>query len=289
MKKGLLKKILKVLGVLIFLVLAASAILFHQFTSARSDSEILEEFAEDGLDPVIMHDSFKGIDVRLLQMKRAMDPNLPVLLFVHGSPGSMMDFKRYLKDVELNSMANILTYERVGYGKDRRGKVLSSIAEEIELLHYLVRDLQLKNLVLVGYSYGGTIALASTGDFKKKFALAAAVRGDLEPMFWALNLYKWKWSRPIVPKIFRGAAEEKFRHLHELPAYDSIWPVSPAPVVAIHGKKDRIVPYENSLYLEQLFDNEKFRLMSLEDGGHALIWTDFDEIKSELIKCLELE
>ncbi len=287
MKRRLVRRIALVVGVLWILFIAVSGLLLHQFTSPRSDHEILEEFDEEGLDPLIRHDRFKGYSVRVLQMNGRFRPDLPVLFFIHGSPGSLIDFKRYLKDPELNARANMMAYDRIGYGEESRGEILPSLQDELELLHYLIRDIPAEKIILVGYSYGGTLAMASTMSFQMKFALAPAVRGELEPMFWALNLYKWKWSRPLVPKVLRGAAEEKFRHLSELEAYDSVWAYSPAPVVSIHGKKDRIVPYENSLYLGRLFEKDRYRLVSLEESGHALVWTDFDKIKKEMIQCLE--
>ena len=287
MNRRLVRRIARVTGVLLLLLVFAAGLLFHQFTSPRTDLEIMEEFKEEGLDPLIRHERFKGHRVRLLQMNSGSRPQLPVLFFIHGSPGSMMDFKRYLKDPDLNAKANMMAYERVGYGEEERGEVLPSLQEELELIHYLIREVPVEKIIVVGYSYGGTIAMASTLDFQKKFSLAAAVRGDLEPMFRALYLYKWPWTRPLVPKVLRGAAEEKFRHLTELSEYDSVWAISPSPVVSIHGKKDKIVPYENSVYLERLFDKERYRLVSLEDVVHVLVRTDFEKSENELIQGLE--
>jgi pimeloyl-ACP methyl ester carboxylesterase len=287
MKRRRIRRVLRVISLFLLLAALASGIVFHQFTSPKSDDEILQEFKEEGLHPKVRHVRFKGNNVRVLQMKASPDPTLPTIFFIHGSPGSLMDFKRYLKDADLNARANIMAYERVGYGEERRGEVLPSVAAEVELFHHLSGHIPEKDLIPVGYSYGGTIVMASNKAYRKKIALAAAVRGELEPMFWGLNLYKWNWTRPLVPKVFRGAAEEKFRHLYELKEYDQVWARGNAPVVAIHGKKDRIVPYENSVYLEHLFSDTRFRLVSLDESGHALVWTDFDKIKSELIKSLD--
>jgi pimeloyl-ACP methyl ester carboxylesterase len=68
--------------------------------------------------------------------------------------------------------------------------------------------------------------------------------------------------------------------------YEKKWGLSPAPVLSIHGKEDAIVPYQNSLFLESLFGVDQFQLISLEKGNHSLIWTNFDLIKSELIKSI---
>jgi pimeloyl-ACP methyl ester carboxylesterase len=72
-----------------------------------------------------------------------------------------------------------------------------------------------------------------------------------------------------------------------LPAYKDKWNLSPSRVLSIQGKKDRIVPFENSLFLERVLDKGKFNLIPLPEGNHSLIWTNFDVIKHELINTIE--
>jgi len=83
----------------------------------------------------------------------------------------------------------------------------------------------------------------------------------------------------------RAAAEEKIRHVKELDAYDDTLNLSDAKVLSIHGKKDIIVPYQNSLYLAEKL-GDKFKLVTLEKGNHSLIWTDFDVIRENILKSL---
>lgn len=260
--------------------------LIYAFTSPSSDAEILEKFEGDSIQPIISYEVFKDKQVRVIAMQKEIDSLLPILFFVHGSPGSSMDFRRYLSDPVLNSLANIISYDRIGYGPERTGEVLNTLQEEVDLLHQLLKGMDVSKVVLVGYSYGGTVVMASDLDYKKKIALAASVKGDLEPMFWAMNLYSWKLTRPLIPKVFRGASIEKFRHVTELGEYEKKWNVSKSKVLSIHGKEDFIVPFENSIYLQQLLGKTKFSLIPLEEGNHSLIWTNFDLIKIELIKSL---
>ena len=57
-------------------------------------------------------------------------------------------------------------------------------------------------------------------------------------------------------------------------------------VVSVHGSSDAIVPYENSLYLEELL-GDRFALVTLEEGNHALLWTHFEMIRDLLLKSLK--
>ena len=286
MNQRLIRKILKIIGWTLLVLVIILVYLIYAFTSPSSDAEILEKFEGDSIQPIISYEVFKDKQVRVIAMQKEIDSLLPILFFVHGSPGSSMDFRRYLSDPVLNSLANIISYDRIGYGPERTGEVLNTLQEEVDLLHQLLKGMDVSKVVLVGYSYGGTVVMASDLDYKKKIALAASVKGDLEPMFWAMNLYSWKLTRPLIPKVFRGASIEKFRHVTELGEYEKKWNVSKSKVLSIHGKEDFIVPFENSIYLQQLLDKTKFSLIPLEEGNHSLIWTNFDLIKIELIKSL---
>lgn len=287
MKKKWLRKVFKITGWTLLVLIIILGYLLYRFTSPNSDQEIIDKFKGETYHPHIVYKNFKGYKVRVVHMQAKIDTTLPIIFFVHGSPGSSMDFQRYMKSEALNKIANIIAYDRVGYGELHTGEVLNSLEEEVDLLHYLMKGMDTKKVILTGYSYGGTVIMASTKSYKKKIALAAAVRGDLEPMFWALNLYKWPLTRPLVPKVFKAATIEKLRHVNELQAYEHIWNLSPARVLSIHGKHDFIVPFQNSLFLKSLFDSKKFSLIPLEEGDHALIWSDFDLIKSELLKSVE--
>ena len=286
MNRRVIRKILKITGWSLLVIFSVLVYLIYSFTSPSSEADIFEKFKGEAAQPVISYEVYKDRKVRVIGMQKEIDSLLPTFFFVHGSPGSSMDFQRYLKDDELNSLANIISYDRIGYGPERTGEVLNTLQEEVELLHQLLTGFDVTKVIIIGYSYGGTVIMASELGYKKKIALAAAVKGELEPMFWAMNLYRWKLTRPLIPKVFRGASIEKLRHVTELGEYEKKWDLSRAEVLSIHGKEDFIVPFENSIYLKDVLGETKFSLIPLEEGNHSLIWTNFDLIKTELIKSV---
>ena len=287
MKLHWIRKVIKIIGWTLLVLIIVLSYLVYRFTSPNTDDDIIENFEGETYQPHISYENFKDHKVRVIHMQNEIDKKLPIIFFVHGSPGSSMDFQRYMKSEALNKAANIISYDRVGYGQFNTGEVLNSLEDELALMHQLLNGMDIKKVVLVGYSYGGTLIMASNKDYKKKIALAAAVRGDLEPMFWVINLYKWPLTRPIVPKVFKGATLEKIRHLTELKAYKNKWNISPSQVLSIHGKEDFIVPFENSIFLDSLFNGDKFSLITLENGNHSLIWSNFELIETELLKSVK--
>lgn len=287
MKIKQIKKMIKIIGYSLLTLIVVLSVLVINFTKPKTDKKIIKEFKKEIYQPSIRYLDYKDKVVRTIHMQNALDTTLNTLVFVHGSPGSSMDFKAYLKDVDLNERTNIIAFDRIGYDIENKGKVLNSLNEEIEVLDLVLKGLDPQKIIIIGYSYGGTLVMASPINYKRKIVLAAAVKGDLEPMFWAMKLYEWKITRPIVPKVFQAASKEKLRHVTELEDFADQWNISDSPVMSIHGKKDKIVPFENSVFLEEIFDENKFTLLPIEKGNHALVWTNFELIKQEILKSLD--
>lgn len=286
MKIRWLKKVLIFVGLGLLVIFIVLIVLFYQFAKPNTDEQIVKKLSNEIIQPVISFIDYDGKKVRIIKMQEVIDTTLPTLVFVHGSPGSSLDFKKYLVDVELNTKTNIIAYDRIGYGCENTGDVLNSITEEVHVLNKMLESINPNKIILIGYSYGGTVVMASQKKYKKKIVLAAAVKGDLEPMFWVLNLFKWETTRPLIPKIIQAAAKEKLKHVTELPNFENIWNTSETKVISIHGTTDMIVPFQNSLYLKTTLDTEKFDLISIENGSHALVWTEFNLIKNVILKAL---
>ena len=259
----------------------------HMLLKPPSDEKIKAKLSEGEETPYISKKIYKNFEYRVISMQESIDTVLPTLVFVHGSPGSPLDFKRYLNDSILNLKANMLTYERIGYNQKNLGDVQGTLAFELEILHDVIENIPEEKIILVGYSYGGPVVLASDRHYKYKVSLASAVVGSYEPMFGLLKFYCWKLTRPIVPAMFRAAAKEKYAHLTDLPKYRDKWNISKSKVINIHGDKDFIVPYKNSEFLEDNIDSNKFSMITIKGGGHDLIWSDFDLIKKALIKTID--
>ncbi|MDX5586213.1 MAG: alpha/beta fold hydrolase [Aureibaculum sp.] len=282
-----LKKILKIIGIVLGILMIGIFIAAHVLLKPRSDEKVLEKLDNLHHKPHIYYNLYKEHTYRVVGMQKKIDTTLPTLVFVHGSPGSVLDFSRYFKDSLINTKANILGYDRIGYGVNNAGEVNGTIAFELEILHDVTKNIPSEKIILIGYSYGGPVILASPKQYKYKVSLASSISADLEPMFWSLNLYKWELTRPLLPKVLRAASEEKYAHLSNLPNYEEKWNVSPSPIVNIHGDEDWIVPYKNSINLEKKIDKNKFTMVTIGGGGHELIWSDFTLIKNEILKILK--
>jgi pimeloyl-ACP methyl ester carboxylesterase len=272
------KKALKILGIISLVLLIAFYSLFYWATSPKSNEQVVGTFSDLGVVSEITNETYKGFAYRKVSIIK--DTTLPTIVFVHGTIGSLLDSLWLTK-------ANMISYDRIGYNYKDQNDVQESIAFERDLLEDLVKDLHPEKTILAGYSYGGPIALASSKKYKKVILFAPAVYSKVEPMPWMLNLYKWKLTRWIVPPIWKQASKEKMSHRKDLENFETLWKQNPNSIVSIHGNADWIVPYTNSEYLKHQFPDHQFKLITINDAGHGLVWSQFKQIKLELLKHLD--
>ncbi len=281
----LLKKILKIAGIVLFVLFLVLYYLFWNFSAPKPDVKVLEKFSGSSATPVLTYENFNGFEYRKLSIIK--DTTLPTLVFVHGTIGSSTDFVKYMMDSLLLSKANMISYDRIGYNYQDKNSVQESIAFERDMLQDILQDVNPKKTIVVGYSYGGPIALALHKKVHKVLLLAPAVYSEVEPMPWTLNFYKWKFTRWLVPPVWQEASREKLSHKQDLQKFENKWKSTPNQIVSIHGTNDWIVPHENSTFLEQHFPKNQFKLINISNAGHGFIWSKFDTIKQLLIQELD--
>lgn len=279
------KKVLKILGIISLVLFIGFYGLFYWGTSPKSNEKVFDTFSKAGIIPKIFKEVYKNFDYRKVSIVK--DTLAPTIVFVHGTIGSVVDFSAYITDSLLFDNANFITYDRIGYNYQEENEVQKSIAFERDMLEDIIKDLNPQKTILVGYSYGGSIALASYKKYRKVILFAPAVYSKVEPMTWMLNLYKLNLTRWMIPPIWKQASKEKLTHRQDLEKFEQNWSQNPNQIVSIHGNEDWIVPYTNSEYLQSQFPKSQFELIPIDGAGHGLIWSNFEEIKSQLLKHLD--
>ncbi|REH54948.1 pimeloyl-ACP methyl ester carboxylesterase [Tenacibaculum gallaicum] len=276
---------MKFIGIALFVLFLVLYYLFWSFSAPKPDIKVLEKFSGSSATPLLTYENFKGFKYRKLSILK--DTTLPTLVFVHGTIGSSTDFIEYMKDSVLLSKANMISYDRIGYNYQDKSSVQESIAFERDMLKRILQDINPDKTILVGYSYGGPIALAIQQKVRKVILLAPAVYSKVEPIPWSLSLYNWKLTRWLVPPIWQEASKEKLSHKQDLQTFENHWKSTLNNIISIHGTNDWIVPFENSTFLKRQFPKNQFELISVPNAGHGFIWSKFDTIKELLIQQLD--
>ena len=92
----IIKKIFKIVGIVLLLLLVGFYAFFYWMTAPKSTEKVRAEFEEAGVIPTITQEKFKTFEYRKVAVVK--DTSLPTIVFVHGTIGSVLDFKSYMTD-----------------------------------------------------------------------------------------------------------------------------------------------------------------------------------------------
>lgn len=277
-----MKRFLKITFWILFTIFLLLYAAFFYVSQPKSDEVIIEKFKNKAIDVKLSHQYFNNLKYRKLEIFNS--DTLPTFVFVHGTIGSCLDFFEYMVDKDLKTKANFISYDRIGYNFKDTNPPFESILQEKLMLQQVTANLTKENTILVGYSYGGPIALSDFSKYKKVILVAPAVYSKVEPMPWFLNIYNWKLTRWLLPQIWKNAGKEKLSHQQDLKNFEENWNANPNQILVFHGTDDVIVPLTNSLYLQKVLPKNRFELVTIPNAGHALVWTEFETIKTYFLE-----
>lgn len=154
MKKLIVKILIGIGALLLVLILAVCLYVFvgravnRKETAIQSDAGIQESVV---------------IEVNGIQQELNIcgeDQNNPVLLFIHGGPGSPFGFVNYLWKPQLDEEFTIVTYDQRGCGRTHYANPDAEVSAELILqdmdgiVDYLRERFGQEQIVIVGYSWG---------------------------------------------------------------------------------------------------------------------------------------
>ncbi len=225
---------------------------------------------------------------RCLRYIRAGRKEGPRVLFVHGSPGSWRDYSGYLDDSQLGSQAQLLAFDRPGFG-ETSGNAETILERQAAMAAPLLNHTKTKAPTLVlGYSLGGPIAAQIAADFKEEIdgllLIAPSIDPDLEEHRW----YNWLAALPglnyLLPAPLINSNQEIFPLKRELQKLRPKLGGLIIPTVVIQGEEDGLVPPGNADFIERLIPNT--RIIRVPHVGHGILWQRRDLILQETLALL---
>ncbi len=97
------------------------------------------------------HIDVDGVKLRVDQFGQGPD-----ILFLHGSIGNLEDFEALLPYLKNH---RVTLFDRIGHGYSAMSPLNANIKNNALSASALIKKLKLKNVTVVGHSYGGSIAL----------------------------------------------------------------------------------------------------------------------------------
>ena len=163
--------------------------------------------------------------------------NGPLVILIHGSPGSWGSFAHFYKDQDLLSKVQLITFDRFGYGKNRAGIPHLSLHDQSLIPRKLIEKYaQNRKTIILGHSYGGPVAaqvaISKPKEIHHLILVASSMDPELEKMKWYQHIAKLPLIRSLIPDVLDVVNRE------------------------ILGLKDELIKLEKSYpyqYLQQLF------------------------------------
>ncbi len=247
-----------------------------------------------------------------------------VAVLIHGNPGSL-SMMQPLADALMGQGFQVVSYDRMGWGHSgqRPASTPANPRQHAVDLIDLVETLDLHEPLLVGYSYGGGVAMEANVLAPEKFPRLALIASVGDPARRAAGgggllssplVLRWIFGMdllavPAAERVFASleypeqmTSEEKSSLLASLalPGVPTNWRresaerylrfenYQPQNVAActlvIHGVADQIVSIDNARYVAGAVPNAQ--LVEIEQAGHAVVVTRAERL-AELIADFE--
>ena len=203
--------------------------------------------------------------------------SVPLILFIHGAPGTWDAFKSYMADYDLVNQYRMISMDRLGYGGSHYNKSENNIERHARSALKILDQYQNNEIYVVSHSYGGPISgvMASLAPEKISGLIMCAPVNDpkSEPLAWYAKMANWKLSRAVLPPFVDVATDEKMNHKQALIKITHHWANVACPVLHYHGPDDTLAPYEGNIaFSTQHIKPDLLNMVTDETGGHLLIW-----------------
>ena len=277
-------KYLKIILITLVALVIFLAAAFHIFSRVKSTRSILKVVGDSY---VVDYKTYEDVTYRYLAPVN-FDANKSTLLFIHGAIGSLLDFKKLITDDVVSETYNMLSFDRPNYGDIYDENYEHDIAFESEIALDVLSDYTSneKNIV-VGYSYGGPIAMITQFDesVDEVVLVAPAVDPESEVVPVLIELYKNKYTRFLVPRIWKEASQEKINHVEDLLEIVPLWSLVEKPIVHIHGTKDSLVPYSETFsFLDEHISSDMYSHIPVSGKGHAFVFSEKEVFTNLFLK-----
>ena len=191
------------------------------------------------------------------------------LVFLHGWGQNIKMMESLAKP--FCKKYNVLIIDLPGFGESEEPKEIWSIYDYSEMVNELLKELKIKNPILIGHSFGGKISLAYAIKYNpsKIVLLASPYKKNIKKPTLKMKIYKTVKKIPLLNKLegfvknhvgstdYKNASEmmKKILVNHvNLDLTDEVKNIK-CPTLLIWGTNDNAVSYEDGKELEKLIPN----------------------------------
>jgi pimeloyl-ACP methyl ester carboxylesterase len=261
-----------------------------EFLKFRKNDEKQRAFLDAKGQENVTIDIYEADGARI-HFTKTGDESLPLVLMVHGSPGSSSAMLDYLGDTALTRHAQVAAPDRPGFGYSQFGVAEGSLKRQALMLKPLLERAGNRKKILVGHSYGGPVIVRMAMDYPDLvdglIIVAGSVAPELEPHYWWQHPLNWKLIRWMLPPAFRVSNQEILPLQDELASILPLWPAVRCPVTVIQGTSDNLVDPRNAAFARRLLVNcPNLKINMVGKGSHFIFWTKREIVVMEILAQL---
>jgi pimeloyl-ACP methyl ester carboxylesterase len=214
----------------------------------------------------------------------------PLVVFIHGSPGSWDAFISYYTDSAFYAGLHLLSIDRPGYGKSGLGNAEPSLHTQAAAIYAILQQAAPgQKAVLAGHSLGGPVAVRFAIDYPDATAGLVLIAPSVDPA-----MEKEEWYRPflnkrivrvLLPTELDVSNQEIMPLKAELIAMLPHWREILAPVTILQGTDDSLVSPANARFAaRKLVRSQRVKVVMLEDMNHFIPWRRPEVIKRAIVQ-----
>jgi pimeloyl-ACP methyl ester carboxylesterase len=275
----------------ILIVLVAPILFLHSCMPSfrMSSTEVDTYFKDKNLTAIQRQYKYEWRDIHYVA---AGDSTKPLILFVHGSPGSLDAFLEYLTMDDLRKKSWLITTDRPGFGNSNFGNAEPSLKKQaLALKPILEKYKNNKPHILVGHSLGGPLIAKMAMEYPELVDGLIIVAGSIDPELepnetWFRAPLATPFLSWILPRAFRSSNEEIYQLKPELEDMLPYWKNITCPVIVIQGKVDDLVAYENVDFAKKMLVNAPVEYVIVDDMNHFVPWTHQHLITNAVLKMV---
>ncbi|WP_221391852.1 alpha/beta fold hydrolase [Dyadobacter sp. NIV53] len=216
---------------------------------------------------------------------------LPMLLLIHGAPGSLWGYMNIMDDADLQKYFHIVSVDRVGYGKSRlkkRRSVTSIETQANALLPVFDLNHSSQKVIVLGRSYGAPIAAKLVSmvpeKVKELIMISPVIDPEKEKFYWFSKWGRNSFIQLFLPGEFNTATAEKYTHADELKKLLPVWQNLNVPTTVIQGGNDWIADPSNIDFAKKHIKSRRAQYIFLNDAGHMITFSHAPMIKEMLLR-----
>ncbi len=236
--------------------------------------------------PLVIYDSV--INGRHLHYAVGGSDSLPTLVFIHGSPGSWMNYMKFMWDSAMRKKFRIVAIDRPGFGYSDFGKALH-LQEQCKIILPVLQHLKNKQpMFLAGHSLGGPIVAKLAADDPALFKTIVIISGALDINEEAKETWRKIVNvRPLywgLPGDFGPSNTELLYLKKDLRPLQKDFKNITCDVIFVHGDKDTWVPIANIAFGKKMMINARsITADTLHGADHQIPWKRQEELKQILL------